>query len=46
MVMEMTVPVEGEEMKMSQDLKSTFTKYNEIKPIKVPQEVLDNAQEM
>lgn len=46
MLLEMTVSVEGEEMKMSQDLKSTFTKYNEIEPIKVPQEVLDNAQEM
>lgn len=46
MVLEMTISVEGEEMKMSQDLKSTFTKYNEIEPIIIPQEVIDNAQEM
>jgi hypothetical protein len=46
MDLKMSVSVEGEEMKMSQDLKSTFTNYNEIEPIAVPQEVLDNAQEM
>ena len=46
MNLEMTVTVEGEEMKMSQDLKSTFDKFNEIEPITVPQEVLDKAQEM
>ncbi|HSO58438.1 MAG TPA: DUF6612 family protein [Paenisporosarcina sp.] len=46
MILEMTVPVEGEEMKMSQDLKSTFKNYNEIEPITIPQEVLDNAQDL
>ncbi|MGB2992970.1 MAG: DUF6612 family protein [Paenisporosarcina sp.] len=46
MNLEMTVTVEGEEMKMSQNMKSTFDKFNEIEPIKVPQEVLDNAKAM
>jgi len=46
MNLEMTVTVEGEEMKMSQNMKSTFNKFNEIEPIKVPQEVLDNAKAM
>ena len=46
MDLKMSVSVEGEEMKMSQDLKSTFYKFNEIEPITVPQEVLDKAQEM
>lgn len=46
MDLKMSVSVEGEEMKMSQDLKSTFNKFDEIEPITVPQEVLDNAKEM
>lgn len=46
MVMDMTIAVEGEEMKLSQDLKSIFSNYNKVEPIKVPQEVLDSAQEM
>ena len=46
MVMDMTMPVEGEEMKLSQNLKSVFSKYNEVEPIKIPQEVLDSAQAM
>ncbi|WP_075619338.1 DUF6612 family protein [Paenisporosarcina indica] len=46
MIMDMTMAVEGEEMKLSQDLKSIFSNYNKVEPIKVPQEVLDSAQEM
>jgi len=46
MVMDMTMPVEGEEMKLSQNLKSTFIKYNEVEAIQVPQEILDSAEEM
>ena len=46
MVMDMTMPVEGEEMTLSQDLKSTFSNYNNVEPIKVPQEILDSAQVM
>ena len=46
MVMDMTIPVEGEEMKLSQDLKSTFSNYNAVEPIKIPQEILETATEM
>ncbi len=46
MVLKMSVSVESEKMEVSQDLKSTFTKFNEIEPISVPQDVLDNAKEM
>lgn len=46
MVMDMTMMVEGEEMKVSQDLKSTFNNFNQVEPISVPQEVKDTAQEM
>jgi hypothetical protein len=46
MVMDMTMAVEGEEMKLSQNMKSTFSNYNEVESIKVPKEILDNAEEM
>lgn len=46
MIMDMTMAVEGEEMKLSQDLKSVFSDYNQVERIKVPQEILDSAQEM
>lgn len=45
-VMDMTMAVDGEEMTLYQDMKSTFSNYNGVKKIVVPQEVLDNAQEM
>lgn len=45
-VMDMTMAVDGEEMNIYQDMKSTFSNYNGVKKIVVPQEVLDNAQEM
>lgn len=45
-VMDMTMAVDGEEMTLYQDMKSTFSNYNGVKNIVVPQEVLDNAQEM
>ncbi|MBU0904417.1 MAG: hypothetical protein KKF57_04450 [Firmicutes bacterium] len=46
MIMDMTMVVEGEEMKLAQDLKSTYSKYNEVEKIEIPQEIIDNAQEM
>ncbi|MET0785143.1 MAG: DUF6612 family protein [Paenisporosarcina sp.] len=46
MIMDMTMIVEGEEMKLSQNLKSTYSKYNEVEKIEIPQEIIDNAQEM
>ncbi|EPD49741.1 hypothetical protein HMPREF1210_03188 [Paenisporosarcina sp. HGH0030] len=45
-VMDMTMAVDGEEMTLYQDMKSTFSNYNGVKKIVVPQEVLDTAQEM
>ncbi len=46
MIMDMTMVVEGEEMKLAQNLKSTYSKYNEVEKIVIPQEIIDNAQEM
>ncbi|MFX3674976.1 MAG: DUF6612 family protein [Paenisporosarcina sp.] len=46
MVMDMTMAVEGENMKVSQDIKSIYTKFNDVDSIKVPQDVVDNAKEM
>ena len=46
MIMDMTMVVEGEEMKLAQNLKSTYSKYNEVEKIEIPQEIIDNAQEM
>ena len=46
MIMDMTMMVEGEEMKLSQNLKSTYNKYNEVEKIAIPQKIIDNAQEM
>lgn len=46
MIMDMTMVVEGEEMQLAQNLKSTYSKYNEVEKIVIPQEIIDNAQEM
>ena len=46
MIMNMTMVVEGEEMKLAQNLKSTYDNYNEVEKIEIPQEIIDNAQEM
>ena len=46
MIMDMTMVVEGEEMKLAQNLKSTYDNYNEVEKIEIPQEIIDNAQEM
>ena len=43
MKMDMTMKVEGEEMHIDQKVKADISKINEIKTIKVPQEVIDNA---
>ena len=43
MVLEMSIVAEGEEMIIKQDLKSTFSDYNKVDEIKIPQEVIDNA---
>lgn len=46
MMMDMTMVVEGEEMKLAQNLKSTYNKYNEVEKIEIPKEIIENAQEM
>lgn len=46
MVIDMTMAVEGENMRVNQDIKSTYSKFNEVKSIQVPQEVINNAQEI
>lgn len=46
MIMDMKMVVEGEEMKLAQNLKSTYDNYNEVEKIEIPQEIIDNAQEM
>ncbi|UAC47637.1 hypothetical protein K6959_13360 [Bacillus aquiflavi] len=43
--MEMEMAVEGQTLVIEQKLEGNYSKFNEIKEIKVPQEVLDNAVE-
>lgn len=43
MKMDMTMVVEGEEMRLDQKINAKLSKINEIEAIKIPQEVLDNA---
>jgi hypothetical protein len=43
MKMDMTMKVEGEEIHIDQKVNAEISKINEIKNIKVPQEVIDNA---
>lgn len=46
MVLHMTLHLEGEEMKLEQKTNSKYTDYNNVGEIVVPQEVIDNAQEI
>ena len=46
MTQELEMAIEDQKMTMKQEMKSTYTDYNKIKEIKVPQEVLDNAQKI
>lgn len=43
LVMDMTIEVEGMELSVEQDMKTEYSKMNEIDPIEIPQEVIDNA---
>ena len=43
MKMDMTMKVEGEEIQIDQKVNADISKINEIKNIKIPQEVIDNA---
>lgn len=46
MVIDMTMAVEGENMRITQDIKSSYSKFNEVKSIEIPQDVINQAQEM
>jgi len=46
MVMDMAITMDGETVTMVQDLKSTYSNFNEVDTITIPQEVIDNAVEM
>jgi len=46
MVIDMTMAVEGENMRITQDIKSSYNNFNEVKSIQIPQDVIDQAQEM
>lgn len=43
MQMDMTITEDGESMRISQDVRSVYSNINEVGPIEVPQEVIDNA---
>lgn len=43
MVSDMTMNIEGEEMNIAQDVKYTYSNFNEIEEIVIPQEVIDKA---
>ncbi|WP_144510662.1 DUF6612 family protein [Bacillus sp. FJAT-22090] len=45
-LMDMDMEVNGEKMSIKQDIKSDFSKFNEVKEIVIPQEVIDNAIEI
>lgn len=43
MVSDMTMGIEGEEINIAQDVKYTYSNFNEIEEIVIPQEVIDKA---
>lgn len=45
-IMDMTMAVDGENMKISQNIKSIYSKFNDVDSIKAPQDVVENAEEM
>ena len=46
MVIDMTMAVEGENMRITQDIKSNYSKFNEVNSIQIPQDIINQAQEM
>ena len=44
--MDMKIKADGEEMNISQKVNAEYKNINGVDPIKVPQDVIDNAQEM
>lgn len=45
-VIDMDIEIDGEKMNVKQDVKSTFSDFNEIEEIVIPQEVIDSAVEL
>ncbi|TQR07989.1 DUF6612 family protein [Psychrobacillus soli] len=45
-VIDMDMEVDGEKMNVVQDVKSTFSDFNKVEEIVIPQEVIDNAVEL
>lgn len=43
LIMDIAMEIEGMELTVEQDMKAEYSKINEIDPIEVPQEVIDNA---
>lgn len=46
MIMDMTMDLEGETMKIKQNMETTYTDYNEVEAIEIPEEAIENAQEL
>ncbi|WP_143128307.1 DUF6612 family protein [Psychrobacillus sp. OK032] len=45
-VIDMDMEIDGEKLNVVQDVKSTFSGFNEVEEIVIPQEVIDNAVEL
>lgn len=46
MVMDMTMEMEGQSMKLNQTMNADYGNYNKVETITVPEDVVNNAQEM
>lgn len=42
-ITKMSIEVEGEKMTMTQKMSGKYSNFNNVKPIKIPQEIIDNA---
>src|SRR5699024_4670485 len=42
MIMDMTMDIEGETMKIKQNMETTYTDYNEVEAIEIPEEAIEN----
>jgi len=45
-VMDMEISAEGETIHLKQNMEGTYSEYNKINEVKVPQDVIDKAVEM
>ena len=46
MTMDMDMKIEEQEMNLNQDMKMTYSNYNEVDEIVVPDDVIENAEEI